>query len=513
MFTLLTWPLMLRLPTHFFADDGDGLQNVWNLWWVARAVSEGASPWWTAHLHHPGGVSLLGHTLNPFNGFVALPLSRAFGPVVAHNLIVVGAFVIAGLTAFHLSLHLMKDRRGSLLAGFLFTFSSYHFAHAEGHLQLVSLQWIPLFLLLWIRLLERPSIAIAIAASGALVLVLLCDYYYFGFCVLAAIVVAAARRDLLRPEHRAPLGTFLAAAIVTCGPLLGALSLLALRDPLTGAHAAREFSLDLAAAWIPGGHWRFAALTRPLWSRLPGNIHESSVATGIAASVLAVLAARRGGLGPWTRAIAVAGAVFFLLALGPVLQVAGVAVLPGMPYAWLEVLLPPLRLGGTPVRMIVMTLLAISILAGAGWRILAEGPRALRIVAGAALLAILLETLPRPLPTTRAETPAYVAALRDLPPGAAVDLLHPPARALYYQTIHERPMAFGYLSRLPASVAERDARISEAIRGFDFIALCRDFDLHFAIVGPGPDGLESMPGVEVAYRDDQARILRLRCSL
>ena len=43
------------------------------------------------------------------------------------------------------------------IAGAIFTFSSYHFAHSIGHMQLITMQWIPLFLLAWLRLLDEPT--------------------------------------------------------------------------------------------------------------------------------------------------------------------------------------------------------------------------------------------------------------------------------------------------------------------------------------------------------------------
>ena len=83
------------------------------------------------------------------------------------NFIVVFSFVIGGFTAFLLAHHLTKAYGGSLIAGFLFTFSNYHFAHAEGHLNLVSLEWIPLFVLCWHVLLNKPRLAIGMAGSPA----------------------------------------------------------------------------------------------------------------------------------------------------------------------------------------------------------------------------------------------------------------------------------------------------------------------------------------------------------
>ena len=39
-FFVLTWPAVTRFRTHWFADDGDGLQNVWNVWWVSRRTGQ-----------------------------------------------------------------------------------------------------------------------------------------------------------------------------------------------------------------------------------------------------------------------------------------------------------------------------------------------------------------------------------------------------------------------------------------------------------------------------------------
>ncbi|HET8627490.1 MAG TPA: hypothetical protein VFL91_08725, partial [Thermomicrobiales bacterium] len=295
-FCLLTYPLIRAFPRAFFADAGDGLQNVWNIWWVDLALTRlHASPWWTPLLHYPGGVSLVGQTLNPFDGFVGVALLPWLSLVETYNAIVVFSFVMGGVTAFWLARALGGAHWSSLVGGALFTFANYHFAHAQGHLQLVALEWLPLFLLCWRRLLVAPGAWRALAAAGALLLVQLCDYYYFFYCVLAGALLLAwhwwhtgrGRRYLDR-ARLAALGVFAVAAAALTGPLPVALLLLDRRDPLGGEHPAATFSLDLLAPIIPGGHWRFAPLTADYWSRLPGNIHESSVAVGV--SVLLLLA-------------------------------------------------------------------------------------------------------------------------------------------------------------------------------------------------------------------------------
>src|SRR5438132_10730485 len=76
-FIVLTDPLILRFSTRLFADPWDGFVFQWNLWWVNKAITDlHQSPWHTSYLHYPFGVSLLPHTLNVFNGFLAIPLLR-----------------------------------------------------------------------------------------------------------------------------------------------------------------------------------------------------------------------------------------------------------------------------------------------------------------------------------------------------------------------------------------------------------------------------------------------------
>lgn len=189
-FIVLTYPLIRKFSTHLFADPWDGLVFHWNLWWVNKAVTElHQSPWHTMYLEHPFGVSLFPHTLNVFNGFIAIPLLRVLTLIQVYNVIVIFSMVASGVTAFLLAHYFTRSYWPSLIAGFVFTFSSYHFAHMEGHLNLVSLEWVPLFVLCWYVLVVRPGIPMAVAAGLVLFAVILCDYYYFFYCVLIGVVI------------------------------------------------------------------------------------------------------------------------------------------------------------------------------------------------------------------------------------------------------------------------------------------------------------------------------------
>lgn len=519
-FVVLTFPLITQFSTHIFADQGDGLQNYWNLWWMKKSLLELRQPFWkTPYLHYPYGTSLLGHTLNPFNGLMGIPLSPFFSLVQIYNAVVVFSFVVGGLTAFWLAYYITRAYVPSLVGGYVFTFSNYHFAHAEGHMQLVSLEWIPLFALLWLRLLEKPRVLTAVGAVLALFGVALCDYYYLFYCVLFGLLALGWRawrnRGLgwlaTRP-YLVALSVFSVLALSTAGPMVISLLLLAARDPLVGAHPTLDLSLDLPALLIPGGHWRFAELTAGYWSRLPGFIHESSVHVGLSVLVLAVLGwrGRRAfpgyGLGLWWLVLA----VFVVLSLGPALHVGGVVVTGAfLPYAWLEAVFPPLALSGVPVRMMVMVTLALGVLAAAGLKRISMQPGK-RFLALALVALMAVEYLPRAVPASRPAVPGYVRALAALNSDGkgVLDTVSNQTLMLYYQTIHEKPLALGYVARIPKSVTDVDFQLRAVFDQRDFAQLRDVFGIRYVVARTEMEPPRGVPA-RTLYEDPRVRIYDL----
>jgi hypothetical protein len=340
-----------------------------------------------------------------------------------------------------------------------------------------------------------------------LLLVILCDYYYFVYSVVFAVLIAvweaARRRDAvfwLRRSHAPALLAFLLFSAATSGLLMAQVFRLDASDPLLGSHEPDQFSTDLLGAVIPGGHWRFADLTRSFWEVLPGNIQESSVDVGICVVLLlAFLILRRSQslvrhTGPWWLVLG----VFWALSLGPTLRIWGVPY-PGMrmPYRELQRLVPELALSGVPARMMVMVTLAAGVLVSVAFALLLRGSKPARVAAGVLLVVMALEYLPRPIPTVLPRAPDYVSVLQRRPNGGGVlDLVSGyysdrpfgsntgAGIALYYQTIHQHPMAAGYIARVPTSAWERLQDIKRLVDAGAFGVLCRDYGLRYVVIGP-----------------------------
>ena len=527
-FCLLTFPLIRNFSTHFFTDAGDGFMNIWNIWWINTAVTQPSvnpSIWHTGMLHWPFGTTLFGQTLNPFNGLLAVPLLRVMSLVQAHNVIVLFSFVMSGITAYWLSFYLTRSFWGSIVAGYIFTFSSYHFAHYYGHLNLISLEWIPLFILCWYILITRPSLMMALASALTLWLVLLCDYYYLFYCVLAGVLIALwnmiSKRDVwlyLKSEYRSPLIIFVVASLILTGPIIFPLMYLTRVDPFLDAHNPVTFSLDLLALFIPGETWRFGQLTETYWSRLPIGLSEASVYIGYAVIILLVYLwikrrdvefASLSNINLW---YFIAG-FFFLMALGPALQISGKVVYDAlMPYTLLETILPFLKLSGVPIRMVVMVSLSASVLSGMAIAMLQRSAQG-KVFIYVILVLLFVESLPAPIPSTPTTFPSYVTALSDLPnEGGVLDLAAPTKYLqLYYQTEHHKPMVFGYVARTPSSVVEKEKGLNRAINRGEYVRLWDEYQVRYIVT---PDMIEyenPFVSVELVYQDDDVNIYRLDC--
>lgn len=258
---------------------------------------------------------------------------------------------------------------------------------------------------------------------------------------------------------------------------------------------------------------------RPLWSALSPHVTEASVHLGlsvIALSVYGWTARRRIRITHLPLWLFVAF-FFAVMSLGPNLHVGGHELDFGLrttvmgrdnvnvlvlPYAVLWLVFPPWRLAGVPLRMMVMVQLVAAVLSAAGFQaLLSSTSRWARAGAAAVVMLIAFEYLPIRFPTTTPQVPAYVEALKRLPDGAVLDLASNAAVALYYQTVHQKPQAFGYVSRTPASVGERDAALAALIRAGQWEQIARDYGFRYIVKGSRSADLMIMGLNEIPLAD------------
>ena len=455
---VLTRPGVGRFVTHFMADDTDGYQNAWTLWWIKTALLRGAWPWWTDRLFAPDGVSLYLHTLALTNGLIALPFQLVWPLTVAYNVVVVVSFVASGVALYGLARTCGADSGPAFVAGCLYTFSPFHFAHGIAHLNMLALQWLPLYLWALLAAIRSRRPAAGILAGLVLFGVVLTDYYFALFCALATGLIAAWRRTWRVPAIALATGMVLSTPLAV--PMLGLLA----RTTLAGTHEPADFSVDLLGWLVPGAVSWWGPITAPVWRRFGSYPEESGAYLGLipVAIVALGLRARVRAIVPWVTG----AAIFAILALGPWLHVAGWPSFVPLPYFVLTSVIPLFALAGVPARFMAMVYLGLAMAVGLTLTALVPERPALRRTAILALVlaGILLEYAPRPYTTTPFVVPSFYADLAREPDVGQALLELPSATGMLYQTVHGKRIVGGYLSRTPR--AQWDALVTHPVVRF-----------------------------------------------
>ena len=166
-FVAVTFPAILNFSSHYWCGPGDGLQMVWNIWWANRSITElHQLPWHTTALFYPEGTHLLVHTFHPLKGLMATVMLPFLSLAQTYNTLIIFSYVMTGLSMMWFAYSVCKSYWPSVVGGFVLSFCNYHFAHTQGHMQLISMEWIPLFLLLWRLWLGQAGVSLSDVVSS-----------------------------------------------------------------------------------------------------------------------------------------------------------------------------------------------------------------------------------------------------------------------------------------------------------------------------------------------------------
>lgn len=463
---VMTFPLIIRLTDGIPGDAFDAYLNLWSYWWVSHALLALENPFWTPLLYAPFGAPLYLHTLNPINGLLSLPVQLLAGPIIAYNTVVMLSLTLTAFSAYLLVTHVTRSRAAGWFGGLIFGFGSYHMMHLLGHANLLASEGLPVFLLLLIVANEargrRRTIAVA-GAVVALLFIMLSDWQYVVFAILATLLYTGYQ--ILARRSAAPL--VVATAIGALWFVL-ALPLIVptwreMRSGIAavpGAGAAFAWSADLVSFFIPSPlQSLWGAQAERIGGRVGPPANERSIFLGYLPLLLAAIgvALRRRAAAFWALLALVAG----VLALGPALQVLGESTFGAaqesipLPYALLDAV-PGLNILRVPARFAILVTLALAVLSGLGIAELVRRrgvtwSRPARIGAFTLLTVfLLLEHFAVPFPMTTPRVPRFYTELaKSSEQGVIYELpfsLKRPA-SLYSQTVHQRPIIGGYVSR------------------------------------------------------------------
>jgi hypothetical protein len=154
----MTWPMALKFDRSARLNFGDGEWSVWNVTWVAHALTTNPTALFQANIFHPDRDTLAYSEANVVTGALGAPFHVATGgnPYATHNGAILTALVLAFLFAWGFAETLGASAGAAAAFAVAFTYCPYLFART-AHIQLMMTFGLPLALQAFHRVLVQPT--------------------------------------------------------------------------------------------------------------------------------------------------------------------------------------------------------------------------------------------------------------------------------------------------------------------------------------------------------------------
>jgi len=221
---LLTYPQILHLGTGV-RDHGDPLLNTWILSWnIHKMAGLDFRHYFDTNIFFPHKHTLAYSEHLFTQSLVALPvwlISR--NPVLSYNIVFLLAFLTSGWGMYRLARKLVQNELAAFVAGMIFAFSPFMFAHLS-HVQVISAAGIPLAFLCLHRFFETGRTRDMLCFTGCYVFQFLANGYYGLYLSLFAglfiAVMTISKKAYKNGRFWLNMGIFLVLAVIAVGPFL-----------------------------------------------------------------------------------------------------------------------------------------------------------------------------------------------------------------------------------------------------------------------------------------------------
>jgi hypothetical protein len=479
---VMTWPLAAGFGRLGRTLPGDGPYAIWNVAWVAHALTTDPTHLLDANIFHPHPRTLAYSEINLVAGIVGIPGWLTTGnPYVAHNSALIFAFASSAIGAWLLARRLTGSIGAASVAAVLYAYCPYFFAHTP-HIQLLMGGGIPLSLLMMYRVAELPSpgrgaaLGLTLAAQA-----LACAYYgiFAGLLVGYASLVLGITRGRWR-ERRYWLSIAVGAVVAILCVLPLFLPFIQMQQEGGFRRTLQDsvrYSANLQSYLASPAHahaWLLRIIQR--WPRFNEVLFPGFAALGLAAVGIATglpRFSRKRCQPPFLERCQPPGdpgepsereTVVLFGTVGVLALWASFGPAAGL-YSALYSMIPLFSFLRAPSRLGPIVMLALAILAATGVRRLVDGAPAhrRRLITAAIVAAAALELNVAPFGWERApRLPSPYLLLAQLPRGPVAEFPFYGGRVAYhlhtqymlFSTSHWFPLVNGYSDYIPADFRE-----------------------------------------------------------
>ena len=187
---ILTFPVILNLSESAGEECGDKCHMMWRIWWTDFSFKNDLDFQHSSYIFYPNGIDIGGNVAY-FTTFIGVLLVQFVDLTTTWNILWFSGFIFGGYGCYLLANHFNKNYLSSIIAGVIFTFTTYHMAHSLTHIALSMIVWLPIFVLFLFKLLEKQSKYYSIVGGIIFFLVSLTHLYYFAIITMFSIVFFA----------------------------------------------------------------------------------------------------------------------------------------------------------------------------------------------------------------------------------------------------------------------------------------------------------------------------------
>ena len=448
----MTFPLVLHFRSALPAGSGDVWQNYWNFWWWKTALIElHQSPNHSQYLFHPSGADLIFHTHSPFNMIVGMPVNLLWGEAAAYNFCILLGLWMAGWGMYLLVKDLTQDSRAAFLAGVIFAYFPQHLEQTLEHLNLASVQFMPLTLWFFFRTVGGAAKRNVVGLGACFALNALCSWH-LGMMLLLLLAFAGVWELARARQPRRELLFRWGVAGILAAVLIAPAALPMISEIASGVDYFHKPPVDRG---IDAAYLVVPPYTHPLWGKWTAEAYADRAYhaagfmsyLGFVPVALAILGLRRRQSG--TSLWGCVGLGGLILALGAHPWWNGVLYENiSLPYAaWPS--LPGFAMLRVANRFLILTSVGLAVLAGFGAASAIRGDGKFLLLCS----LLIFEYLWAPYPIRNVEvSPLYEKLAEAEGDGAVLDIpfhqRNRTAHNLPAQTVHQRPIGGGYISTI-----------------------------------------------------------------